>query len=331
MRVVSQTTTISRVDAVSGEVPSPPAFVESNTEVYKLAEQASSIGGVLADERGAVVALWTFNLGAEGGSFLGLPVDLLADVITPLCRGEPVRLRDLGVEVQPLTLAEAADRGAPGEWIDRLAQADPERRQALEVYAAHPDTPAFGQLRGGDVLLAVGGDPVTRPRQIERAVQRGGDTVTVTRLRDGTVEQIEVGVAVLESLGVGRILSFAGALLHEPHRAVGLAYGEPVDGLYVSWYWYGAPAAHYGLRASTLVRGINGLPIDTMDDFIAAVRDLPDGAAVRLDTETLSHVEDVATLLTDTVYWPTMLIEHTPTGWVTQAVGPAVAGAGGSD
>ncbi|MFH1466445.1 MAG: trypsin-like peptidase domain-containing protein [Pseudomonadota bacterium] len=331
MRVVSQATTISRVDAVSGSLPSPPAFVESNTEVYKLAEQASSIGGVLADERGAVVGLWTFNLGDDGSSFLGLPVDLLFDLLDPLRHGEEVRLRDLGVEVEPMNLAAAADRGAPADWIDRLAQADPERRQALEVQSVHPDAPAFGLLEGGDVLLAVGGEPVTRPRRIEQVVQQSGETVMVTLLRDGAVAEIEVGVATLDNLGVGRVLSFAGALLHEPHRAVGLAYGEPIGGLYVSWYWYGGPAAHYGLRASTLVRGINGQPVATMDDFIAAVRDLPDGAPVRLDVESLGHVKDVATLLTDTVYWPTMLIEHTPEGWVTRRIGPAVAGGGAAD
>jgi S1-C subfamily serine protease len=331
MRVVSQDTTISRVDAVSGTVPSPPAFVESNTEVYKLAEQASSIGGVLADDHGVVVGLWTFNLGEEGGNFLGLPVDLLADVLGPLRQGQPVGLRDLGVEVQPLNLAAAADRGAPADWIERLAAADPERRQALEIHAVHPDAPAFGLLRGGDVLLAVRGAPVTRPRQIEQQVQTGGETVTVTRLRDGVVEDLQIGVTTLDGLGVHRVLSFAGALLHEPHRAVGLSYAEPVSGLYVSWYWYGGPAAHYGLRASSLVRGLNGQPIATMDDFIAAVRDLPDGAPVRLDIESLGHVEDVATLLTDMVYWPTMLIEHTSTGWVTRPVGSTVAGRAASD
>ena len=325
MRVVSQATTISRVDAVSGWVPSPPAFRETNTEAYKLAEHASSIGGVLADEQGRVVGLWTFNVDGDGGNFLGLPVDYLSDLIAPLASGRPITLRDLGIEVQPISLAAAADRGVPAEWIARLADADPERRQALAVIRAHPAAPAFEQLEGGDVLLAIGDVPVTRPRQLETLVQGGQDTLPVSLLHDGEVQQLELGTVVLDGLGVERVLAFAGALFHEPHAPVGMTYGEPVSGLYVSWYWYGGPAAHYGLRASTLVRSVNGEPVTGLDDFLAVIAELGDGDAVRLEVESLKHVRDVTTLLTDTVYWPTMLIELTPEGWRTSRVKSSLA------
>ncbi len=324
MRVVSQTTTISRVDAVSGYVPSPPAFRETNTEAYKLAEHASSIGGVLADAKGRVVGLWTFNVDDDGGNFLGLPVDYLSDLLQALSSDQPVDLGDLGVEVRPVSLASAGDIGAPTEWIDRLAQADPERRQALSVLRVHPHAAAFGQLQGGDVLLAVDDQPLTRPRQLETLVH-GREQVVVTRLRDGVVEDLQFVPQALDGLGVRRLISFAGALFHEPHGPVGMAYGEPVSGLYVSWYWYGGPAAHYGLRASTLVRSVNGHPVEDLDDFLAVVRDLGDGAAVRLEVESLKHVRDVTTLLTDTVYWPTMLVELDEDGWHARRVESTVA------
>jgi S1-C subfamily serine protease len=315
MRVVSQDTTISRVDAVSSYVPSPPAFREINAEAYKLAEHASSIGGVLADDRGRVVGLWTFHVDGEGGNFIGLPVDYLSDLLAPVVAGEAIELRDLGVEVQPISLAAAADRGVPADWISRLAEADPERRQALEVIRAHPDAPAFEALHGGDVLLAVGSEPVTRPRHLEVLVQGSTGAVPLTLLRDGEVSTLELEPLVLDGLGVQRVVSFAGALFHEPHEPVGLSYGEPLGGLYVSWYWYGGPAAHFGLRASTLVRAVNGQPVRDLDEFLAVVTDLGDGDPVRLEVESLKHVRDVTTMLTDTVYWPTMLIERGPEGW----------------
>jgi S1-C subfamily serine protease len=325
MRVVSQATTISRVDAVSGYVPSPPAFRETNTEAYKLAEHASSIGGVLADEQGQVVGLWTFNVDGDGGSFLGLPVDYLSDLIEPLSQDQPIALRDLGVEVQPISLAAAADRGVPADWIERLADADPERRQALAVVRAHPDTPAFEQLEGGDVLLAIDEVPVTRPRQLETLCQGDQNPVRITLLHDGEVQQLELATVLLDGLGVERVVSFAGALFHEPHSPVAMSYGEPASGLYVSWYWYGGPAAHYGMRASTLVRSINGQPVASLDDFLAVVSEIGDGDAVRFEVESLKHVRDVTTLVTDTVYWPTMLIELGPDGWHARVLKSSLA------
>ena len=325
MRVVTQATTISRVDAVSGFIPSPPSFRETNTEAYKLAEHASSIGGVLADEQGRVVGLWTFNVDNDGGNFLGLPVGYLADLLGFISDGAQEGLRDLGIEVQPISLAAAADRGVPAEWIARLADADPERRQALEVIRIHPDATAFGTLVGGDVLLAVDDAPVTRPRTLEELVQAAAGQVTITRLHDGAVDSLDLTPVSLDGLGVQRVISFAGALFHEPHPPVGMAYGEPAGGLYVSWYWYGGPAAHYGLRASTLVRSVNGQPVAGLDDFLAVVSHLQDGDAVRLEVESLKHVRDVTTLLTDMVYWPTVLIEHGPAGWTTRKVDSSLA------
>jgi S1-C subfamily serine protease len=331
MRVVSQDTTISRVDAVSSYIPSPPAFREINTEAFKLAEHASSIGGVLADDKGRVIGLWTFNVDSDGGSFLGLPVDYLSDLLAPVAAGRAIELRDLGVEVQPISLAAAADRGVPADWVTRLAEADPERRQALEIIRAHPDAPAFEALHGGDVLLAIGEEPVTRPRDLEVLVQGAEGPVPLTLLRDGEVSTLELEPVLLDGLGVQRVVSFAGALFHEPHEPVGLSYGEPLGGLYVSWYWYGGPAAHFGLRASTLVRAVNGQPVEDLDDFLAAVAGLGDGDAVRLEVESLKHVRDVTTLLTDTVYWPTVLIERGPDGWRTERLDSSLSTAASAD
>ena len=325
MRVVTQATTISRVDAISGFLPSPPAFRETNTEAYKLAEHASSIGGVLADDQGRVVGLWTFNVDSDGGNFIGLPVDYLTDLLTPGSGDVPQGLRDLGVEVQPISLAAAADRGVPADWVARLADADPQRRQALEIVRTHPEAPAFGSLVGGDVLLAVDGVPVTRPHTLEAMVQGSEGQVAITRLHDGAVQDVALTPLVLDGLGVKRVVSFAGALFHEPHSPVSMAYGEPASGLYVSWYWYGGPAAHYGLKASTLVRSVNSKPVANLDEFLAAVVDLQDGDAVRLEVESLKHVRDVTTLLTDTVYWPTVLIEHGADGWTTRRVDSSLA------
>ncbi|MBN1337635.1 MAG: trypsin-like peptidase domain-containing protein [Deltaproteobacteria bacterium] len=315
-RVVSQSTRITRVDLAAGASPRPPCFQEANAEVWQIAEAASSIGGVLADREARVVGLWAFQLEDSGsGHFYGLPVDSVVDVVEPFRRGQEPVLRDLGLEVDTESLAGVRDQGLPAALVTRLEQADPERRQALVVLRIHPDAPAASVLAGGDVLLALDGVPVTRPRQIESLLADAGPTVRVTRLVDGRVEDVEVEPVVLDGRGIRRAVAFAGALLHAPHRALGMMYGLPADGLYLSWYWYGGPAAQYGLHASTLVRAVNDVPVHDLDSFLAVVRTLGDRAPVRVRVCGLNGAESVHTLLTDQVYWPTSLLERGSGGW----------------
>lgn len=321
LRVVTEATTITRVDPAGSASVSPPAFREYNAEVYKLTESASSIGGVLAWADGAVVALWAFGGGSsDSNSFYGLPIDVVEQVLPDLRAGRIPTIRDLGVEVEPTSLVDARDQGAPDTWVNRLTAADPERRQVLAVVRVAPGIPASTALRGGDLLLAVDGQPMTRPRQLEVALARGGATVKVTRLRDGAVEEVEISPITLQGLGVERVVGFAGALLHEPHWQVGLQHGLEGGGLYVAWYWYGGPAAQYGLEATGIVRAVNEAPVHTLDDFLAAVKGVGDGGAVRLQVENLQGVRDVTTLVTDLHYWPTTLLQHGADGWRLQAL-----------
>ncbi len=315
-RVVSQDTRITRVDLAAGGTPAPPSFRETNAEIWQIAEAASSIGGVLADTEARVVALWAFQVEESGsGRFYGLPVDVVQDVVGPLRADRAPALRDLGLEVEVESLAGLRDQGLPDAEIARLERADPERRQALVVLRIHPDAPAAASLDGGDVLLALDGVPVTRPRQIETLLAASGPTVRVTRLREGRVEDVSVEPVALDGGGIRRAVSFAGALLHEPHRPLGLVYGLPSGGLYLSWYWYGGPAAQYGLHASTVVRAVNDVPIRDLDGFLEVVRDLGDRAPVRVTVQGTNGAESVTTLLTDQVYWPTSLLERRAAGW----------------
>ncbi len=315
-RVVHKKTTISRVDFVGTDIHSPPSFREYNSELYKLADSASSIGGVLADDKGQVVALWTFQVeGGDSGRFRGLPVDLVRQVVEPFKRGDTPQIRDLGIEIAPISLADARDQGMPDHWVARLAASDPQRRQAITVVRILPEVSASHVLQGGDIILAIDEQPITRPIHLEQSLALDGETVTITRLRDGTVEPVQAKPLILDGRGPDRMVMFAGALFHEPHWQVKLQYNPQPGGLYVSWYWYGGPAAYYGLRASSLVRAVDDTPINNLDDFLSIIENLPDKAPVRLQVENLSGATQVTTMETDMVYWPSMVFEADEGQW----------------
>ncbi len=299
-------------------LPRPPFFRDRNLEVVNVERAAPVVGGVLADKRGRVVALWASFIEDRGdkpeGFFRGLPVEVLRDVVGPIRAGVLPVLRTLGAEVAPMNLVMARDRGLPAAWAERLAKRDPSRRQVLSVVRRDAGTPAATLLREGDLLLAVDGAPVTRYREVEE--KASAETVALTVLRDGQELQLAVPTTAVDGAGVDRVLIWAGALLHAPHRPLSADNGLPADGVYVSWSWHGAPAPRYGLRPTQRILAVDGTPTPTLDAFLAATAGRPDRGAVRLRTVDLDGKVATITLKLDRLYWPTAELRAGPEGWV---------------
>lgn len=76
----------------------------------------------------------------------------------------------LDSELEAVLLSKAAQFGLPGDWVSRLDRLDPERRQVLRVRSCVAQSHAAQVLRGGDMILAVGGRPVTCFHDVERLV-----------------------------------------------------------------------------------------------------------------------------------------------------------------
>ena len=135
--------------------------------------------------------------------------------------------------------------GMDEEWLTRLEKNNPFYRRALSVTRLVAGAPAATKLRNGDMILAVDGNVVTSFRAIEKAVQKPEVTVTVWRDREAVDLVIET--AVLDGRGIDRAVSWAGALLQDPHRAMAAQRGIEPYGVYVAFFSYGSPATRYGL------------------------------------------------------------------------------------
>lgn len=317
-RLVSDRQTVSRVEPVSLPLPSPPRFRESNVALAQLTGAPDTVGGVLADDEGRVLALWA-SFPRGGGQrpeafFGGLPAALVQDVVAPLARGAPVAWRSLGAELAPLSLAEARGRGLSPSAAARLEEHDPGHGQVLSVARLAADLPASRLLEEGDLLLGVGGEPVTRIRDVETAVQ-GREAVELEVLRDGAERALRVPTRVLPGRGIERTVLWAGALLQVPHRAVAAQRGIPREGVYVAWFAWGSPAHRYELGATRRITHVDGQPTPDLDALLAAVATKRDRDAVRVRTLDLQGRVEVTTLKLDLAYWPTAELRRTPEGW----------------
>ncbi len=321
-RIVTRHTKIARKEPLQLPLPYPPRFRESNLEVVTLDDSASTVGGVLTDKKGRVHALWaSYTAGTGKGAesfFAGIPIRAVRDLFEPLQRDEPVGWRSLGVEMRPLTLADARDRGLPEPEARRLEDHDKKARTVLSVLRLMAGHPASEVLRSGDLILDIEGRPVTRFGEVERASQR--ENVAMRVLRDGELLDLDVPTEAVDGSGTTVAVLWAGTLLQAPPRALALQRGLEREGVYVSRFWFGSPANRYGVQATRRIVEVDGRPTPDLDAFIEAVEGKPDRGSVLLRTVDIDGKVDAVTLKLDLEYWPTWVLRRGADGWIRAPV-----------
>jgi S1-C subfamily serine protease len=311
--VVHSRTRIERHEPVLMGAARTPRFRDTNVDGFRVKESAPSLGGVLVDRAGAMVALWASFLDQSTGDrmFAGMPLDFIRPVTEPLLAGDVPTYRALGVEVVPISLPIARDRGLSDTRV-RAAVLD-DVQHVMEVRRRYGGSPASELLRDADLLLDVDGVPVTRMVDLEMLNQRAAAQVTI--LRDGEELTLQVPTVSLEGKGTSRVVQWGGMIVHESHHDVSAQRGIEAAGVYIAWLWYGSPAQRFGIRPTRRITAVDDRPTPDLDAFLDAVDGLEDRSPVRLTTEALDGSVRVQTLKLDLRYWPTQAFELGEAGW----------------
>jgi hypothetical protein len=294
-----------------------PRFRESNLDVVGLTETLPGVGGVLADGKGRVHALWaSFSTEGESGPtsfFAGIPADAVRAWLGEGGPDRPPVWRTLGVELAALPLADARERGLAPDLAAELEAREPSERRALAVQRILPASPAAEALRVGDLIVRVNGRAVTRFREVERAAQAEQVVLGVAR---GS-EWLEVSVATLLRSGEGarEALLWGGALLQKPPAELASQWGMPRVGVYVAGSFRGTPAERHRLRPTLRILSAGGRPTPDLAVFQAAVAEIGDGDAVRLRVADLEGKIEVLSVELDLHDWPTVLLRREDAGW----------------
>ncbi|MGI9291471.1 MAG: trypsin-like peptidase domain-containing protein [Gammaproteobacteria bacterium] len=302
--VVSQSVEVASWKPAYYSLSRSMRFRESNLETLSLVTQPKDIDGVLADNGGRIVALWS-SFAYESGKDTyqenqGFPVDIVTEMIDSFTNGTP--LRSLEAEFRHMPLSLARNYGLPEEQVRMLEEHDQQRRQLLTVVRTVAGTPTATVLQPGDMLLTIDGQPVTRFREIEKAAQQ--EQVSVTVFRNDSVQTFDIETTVLDGSGVRRVLIWGGALLQPPYREMAAQRGISSEGVYIAYFSYGTPAARSGLTAGSRIVQVDGQPITDLDSFIDLVKDLKDRESVRVTTVSWNGTVQVTSLTLDLIYWP---------------------------
>ena len=255
---------------------------------------------------------FAFQAGNESDQVTrGVASELISEFVEVVRTDRPIY--SLEAEFGYLPLFAARKLGLNDEWLLRLEQHNPQGRRALSVTRLVAGTPASRDLRNGDMVLAVDGRIVTTFRELESAVQ--GSRLRLTVWRDGRAQDIETQAVSLDGSSLERVVSWAGALLQDPHREMAAQRGIEPYGVYVAFFSYGSPATRYGLWAGRRIVEVDEIATPDLQTFLDVVSRKRDQASVRLKTVTWNDAVEVITLKPDHQYWPAYEIRKTGNGW----------------
>jgi S1-C subfamily serine protease len=309
-------TEIADIEPIALPLSRTMRFRDSNVEGMQLVNPPLDYDGVLLEKSGRVIGLWS-SFAYESGRELtqdnrGVPIDIVEEMLTRVRTGAP--LHSLEVEFSVTPLASAREFGLTDDWAKKLTQHSPSQRQVLSIVRMVGGTPVTRVLQQGDLVLAVDGKPVTKFREVEKAVA-DKEKVQVTVWRGKGEQTLDVDTVALPGTDLDRVVLWAGATLQAPHRAMAAQRGIAPSGVYVGYFSYGSPATRYGLYPGRRIVEVDGIPTPDLDAFLATVTGRQDRSSVRLKTITWNNAPEVITLKLDKHYWPAYELVRSDSGW----------------
>ena len=325
LSLAAQRTEVASIDPVAFPLSRTLRFRDTNLETISLVNGPSDFDGVLVDESGEVISLWSsfaYHAGQELNQVnKGVPSAIVAEVADIVREQRPIR--SLEAEFASIPLASARNFGLSEAWARKLEAHNGDQREVLQIIRLVAGSPAAAVLRTGDLLLAVDDQVVSGFHEVELLSQQ--PEVELVIWRDDSEQRLRVATVALDGNDIDRLLVWAGAMLQAPHRAIAAQRGVEPDGVYVAYFGYGSPASRYGLWAGQRIVEVDGKPVRDLDAFIAAVEGRPDRAAVRLKTIDWNRSVEIITLKLDNRYWPAYQLRRQAQGWQRSAIDSPLA------
>ena len=286
--------------------------IEAITIDSGLSSQCGS--GVLVSEDGTVQALWLTYLGERNSHgrdveyHLGLATPTLLPVIRQIQQDVVPDLRIMNAEMSTTQMSQARIMGLSEDWIQRVETEDPNRHQLFMVRKVDSDHPTVrhegNKFEEGDILLTLNRQLVTRVRHLD--IMYNHERLEAVVLRKRQEITLSIPTVPTQELQTTRVVIFAGAILQPPHHAVRQQISKTHSDIYISGRARGSPALLYGLAPTNFIVGVNGTPVNTLDEFLTETNKIPDNTYFRLRSMSFDDVPFVATMKKCEHYFPTM-------------------------
>ena len=234
-------------------------------------------GGPLVGADGTVVGINTAIYSPNGGSVgvgFAIPSDQAQKIVAKLMKDGSIKHGFIGVQIQPVT----------GDVANAVGLAKAEGALVAKV---EPDTPAAkAGVRAGDVITALGGAPVTAPRDLSRKVAdlSPGEKTKLTVWREGESRELAMTIggndtgteqaaaepgkgakeAQVATIGVG-----LADITPDVREALNLPRGE--TGAVIESVSPSKPAADAGLQTGDVIVSVNQAPVKSAKEARTAI------------------------------------------------------------
>ncbi len=199
---LDRTVTSGIISALQRQISAPNGFTISDVIQTDAAINPGNSGGPLIDSDGSVIGINSQIATGTGGSGsvgigFAVPINTAKSVAQQIIDGGSVEHAYLGIEGADLNaeLAKVLNLDVDqGVLVQKVTSGGPAADAGLTAGDA---TVAIGGAQvkaGGDVITEIDGNPITGMEDLISAVnaKQPGDTVTLTVLRDGSSQQIDV-------------------------------------------------------------------------------------------------------------------------------------------
>jgi 2-alkenal reductase len=199
------TLTSGIVSAIGRSIPARDNFSIPDSIQTDAAINPGNSGGPLLNEEGEVIGV-NAQIRSEGGSNSGvgfaIPINIVSRVVPALIAFGEYQHSYMGVAGGTLSPVCAEDLGVPhelrGAIVNQVLPDSPADDAGLQAgdEASETHYPSIcPELRGGDIILAINDQPVTKFDDVLGYLQSTtspGDTVTLTIWRNGETVQIDL-------------------------------------------------------------------------------------------------------------------------------------------
>lgn len=237
-----------------------------------------SSGSPVIDIEGRVVAL---NAGAntQAASSFFLPLDRIRVALSDVQRGRPVPRGTLQTEFVHKPYAELRRLGLDRATEAAMREAYPAQTGMLVVEQVIPGAPAAGQLRPGDILLAIEHEPIAEFVPLAALLDANvGQSIAVTVERGGQRLDYSVVVDDLHAITPSEYIEYGDGIFHDLSYQQARHFYRSVAGVYVAnpGYVFGGAA----IPRASLITEIDREPIGDLDDFERVIESLREGEQV---------------------------------------------------
>ncbi len=189
------TVTSGIVSALHREMRAPNDFTINDTIQTDAAINHGNSGGPLLDRKGRVIgvnAQIESDSGGSDGVGFAIPSDTVRSIVRQLIESGEAQHAYLGIEMVAIP---------GGVAVTRVRSGTPAEQAGLRAATSTETVDGEQRPTGGDVIVAFAGKDVTTATALQSAVDalRPGDRVTITILRDGKRQTVDVTLATRPS------------------------------------------------------------------------------------------------------------------------------------